>query len=186
ADVLVDVVGGQEPRVLLLGLFVMTAVLGQLISNMATALIMIPVALSAAGGGHVSPRARVVSPHVPRAAARADVAHRRRGRVLPDAGRDAGESHGHAPGRLPLRRLLEARVADPDPLRRRQHPARNRDLVVLSMTSLDDAAAPELEPAIVSTGNLPTPAQVEALVAEAHARYREDTTGATSQVYPAL
>jgi glutaminase len=54
------------------------------------------------------------------------------------------------------------------------------------MTSLDDAAAPELEPAIVSTGNLPTPGQVEALVAEAHARYREDTTGATSQVYPAL
>ena len=61
ADVLVDVVGGQEPRVLLLGLFILTAVLGQLISNMATALIMIPVALSAAGDVHVSPRPVLMS-----------------------------------------------------------------------------------------------------------------------------
>ena len=44
----------------------------------------------------------------------------------------------------------------------------------------------ELEPALVSTGSLPTAAQVEALVAEAHARYREDADGATSSVYPAL
>jgi glutaminase len=44
----------------------------------------------------------------------------------------------------------------------------------------------ELEPALVSTGSLPTPAQVEALVAEAHERYREDASGATSSVYPAL
>ena len=42
ADRLVDVVGGSGPHALLLGLFVLTAVLGQLISNMATALIMIP------------------------------------------------------------------------------------------------------------------------------------------------
>ncbi|MDA0173881.1 SLC13 family permease [Solirubrobacter taibaiensis] len=48
ADVLVDVVGDAGPYALLLGLFVLTAVLGQLISNMATALIVIPVALSAA------------------------------------------------------------------------------------------------------------------------------------------
>ena len=61
ADVLVDVVGGQEPRVLLLGLFILTAVLGQLISNMATALIMIPVALSAAADVHVSPRPVLMS-----------------------------------------------------------------------------------------------------------------------------
>jgi di/tricarboxylate transporter len=61
ADLLVDVVGGHEPRVLLLGLFILTAVLGQLISNMATALIMIPVALSAAGDVGVSPRPVLMS-----------------------------------------------------------------------------------------------------------------------------
>ncbi len=45
ADRLVDVVGDAGPYALLLGLFVLTAVLGQLISNMATALIVIPIAL---------------------------------------------------------------------------------------------------------------------------------------------
>jgi di/tricarboxylate transporter len=54
ADGLVWVVGGAGPRVLLLGLFVLTAALGQLISNMATALIVIPVALSAAADLDVS------------------------------------------------------------------------------------------------------------------------------------
>ena len=48
ADGLVDVVGDAGPHALLLGLFVLTAVLGQLISNMATALIVIPIAVSAA------------------------------------------------------------------------------------------------------------------------------------------
>jgi di/tricarboxylate transporter len=48
ANGLVDVVGDAGPYALLLGLFVLTATLGQLISNMATALIVIPVALSAA------------------------------------------------------------------------------------------------------------------------------------------
>ncbi|MGH3102251.1 MAG: SLC13 family permease, partial [Thermoleophilia bacterium] len=46
ADGLLSVVDGGYA--LLLGLFLLTAVLGQLISNMATALIVIPVALSAA------------------------------------------------------------------------------------------------------------------------------------------
>ena len=54
ADRLVDVVGDAGPRALLLGLFVLTAVLGQLISNMATALIVIPIALSAAAEMDVS------------------------------------------------------------------------------------------------------------------------------------
>jgi di/tricarboxylate transporter len=45
---LVDVVGDAGPRVLLLALVVVTVVLGQLISNTATALIMIPIAVSAA------------------------------------------------------------------------------------------------------------------------------------------
>jgi di/tricarboxylate transporter len=48
ASALVDIVGDSGPYPLLIGLFVMTAVLGQLIRNMATALIVIPVALSAA------------------------------------------------------------------------------------------------------------------------------------------
>ena len=54
ADQLVDVVGSAGPHALLLGIFVLTAALGQLISNMATALIVIPVAVSAAGDLDVS------------------------------------------------------------------------------------------------------------------------------------
>jgi di/tricarboxylate transporter len=56
ADALVDVVGGAGPYALLLGLFVLTAVLGQLISNMATALIVIPIALQTAKDLDVSAR----------------------------------------------------------------------------------------------------------------------------------
>ena len=48
ADRLVDVVGDSGPIPLLIGIFVLTAVLGQLISNTATALVMIPIAISAA------------------------------------------------------------------------------------------------------------------------------------------
>ena len=56
ADALVRIVGDAGPYALLLGLFVLTAVLGQLISNMATALIVFPVALSAARDLDVSAR----------------------------------------------------------------------------------------------------------------------------------
>jgi di/tricarboxylate transporter len=56
ADRLVQIVGGSGPYALLVGLFLLTAVLGQLISNMATALIIIPVSLSAAADMHVSAR----------------------------------------------------------------------------------------------------------------------------------
>ena len=48
ADDLVGVVAGAGPYALLVALFLLTAALGQLISNMATALIVIPIALSAA------------------------------------------------------------------------------------------------------------------------------------------
>ncbi len=54
ADGLVRIVGGHGGYALLFGLFVLTAVLGQLISNMATALIVIPVAVSAASDMNVS------------------------------------------------------------------------------------------------------------------------------------
>jgi di/tricarboxylate transporter len=49
ADGLVDVVGDAGPRALVFGVVLLTVALGQLISNMATALIMIPIAISAAG-----------------------------------------------------------------------------------------------------------------------------------------
>ncbi len=45
---LVDLVGGAGPYALLTGLFIITATFGQLISNTATALIMIPIATTAA------------------------------------------------------------------------------------------------------------------------------------------
>ena len=48
AEGLVDVVGDAGPYALLAGLFVLTAILGQLISNTATALIVIPIGVAAA------------------------------------------------------------------------------------------------------------------------------------------
>ncbi len=57
ADNLVELLGDNSPRALLIGLFVISAVLGQVISNTATALIVIPVAVLAAGtmGVNVTP-----------------------------------------------------------------------------------------------------------------------------------
>jgi di/tricarboxylate transporter len=54
ADGLVDVIGDSGGYALLLGIFLLTAVLGQLISNTATALIVIPVSVSAAADVGVS------------------------------------------------------------------------------------------------------------------------------------
>ncbi len=56
ADGLVAVVGDHGSYLLLVAVFVLTAVLGQLISNTATALIVIPIAISAAAQVGVSPR----------------------------------------------------------------------------------------------------------------------------------
>jgi di/tricarboxylate transporter len=56
ADRLVDIVGQSSPYALLAGIFALTAVLGQLISNMATALIVIPIALQAAKDVDISVR----------------------------------------------------------------------------------------------------------------------------------
>ncbi|HZK04264.1 MAG TPA: SLC13 family permease [Actinomycetaceae bacterium] len=55
ADGLVEIVGDAGPYALLAGLFVVTVVLGQLISNMATAFIVVPVGLAAAAQMGVSP-----------------------------------------------------------------------------------------------------------------------------------
>jgi di/tricarboxylate transporter len=56
AKTLVHAVGDAGPYALLIGLFLLTASLGQLISNMATALIVSPIAISAATGVGVSAR----------------------------------------------------------------------------------------------------------------------------------
>jgi di/tricarboxylate transporter len=56
ATALVQTVGDAGPYALLVGLFVLTATLGQLISNMATALVVSPIAVSAAATLGVSAR----------------------------------------------------------------------------------------------------------------------------------
>jgi di/tricarboxylate transporter len=56
AHVFVGLLGDSSPYLLLLGVAVLTAALGQLISNLATALIVIPIALSAAAELGVSAR----------------------------------------------------------------------------------------------------------------------------------
>jgi di/tricarboxylate transporter len=69
AETLVDIVGDAGPHALLFGLFVLTAVLGQLISNMATALIVIPIALETAKDLDISARPVVMCVTVSAAAA---------------------------------------------------------------------------------------------------------------------
>ncbi len=54
AEGIVDAIGGGSPYLLMLGLFLVTAVLGQLISNTATALILIPIAVSVASESDIS------------------------------------------------------------------------------------------------------------------------------------
>lgn len=61
ADKLVSAVGDAGPYALLAGLFLLTAVLGQLISNTATALIIIPIAVAAAIEIGISPRPVLMS-----------------------------------------------------------------------------------------------------------------------------
>jgi di/tricarboxylate transporter len=69
AELLIRVVGDAGPYALLAGLFVLTAILGQLISNTATALIIIPIAVVAANGMGISPRPVLMSVAVAAAAA---------------------------------------------------------------------------------------------------------------------
>jgi glutaminase len=52
---------------------------------------------------------------------------------------------------------------------------------MVTSPALDDATT-----FYVSTGHLPSASEVKDLVAEAHARYKANTEGQTSQVYPAL
>jgi di/tricarboxylate transporter len=61
AERLIDLVGPLGPYALLAGLFVLTGTFGQLISNMATALIVIPIAIAAAGDLGLSVRPVLMS-----------------------------------------------------------------------------------------------------------------------------
>ena len=152
-ETLVGLVGDAGPYALLAGLFVLTAVLGQLISNTATALIIIPIAVAAAH------RAR----HL--AAAGADERGGRRGGLVPDAGRDAGEPDGDGAGRLPLRRLLEARPAADDLVLRRRRLPRAADLALCERTrGYRHDGSRRQETSIVSTGHLPPAERVRELV----------------------
>jgi di/tricarboxylate transporter len=69
AEYLVAAVGERSPYALLAGLFVLSAVLGQLISNTATALIVIPIGIAAAAGLGISPLPVLMSIAVVSAAA---------------------------------------------------------------------------------------------------------------------
>ena len=69
AEHLVSLVGDAGPIALLAGLFVLTAIMGQLISNTATALIVIPIGVAAAATMGISPRPVLMSTAVAAAAA---------------------------------------------------------------------------------------------------------------------
>lgn len=61
ADYLVALTGNAGPIVFLAGLFVLTASLGQIMSNTATTMLVIPIAMAAATGMGVSPRPILMS-----------------------------------------------------------------------------------------------------------------------------
>ncbi len=69
AERLVDIVGGGGSSLLLFGVFVICVVFGAMISNTATALIVIPIALSAAAEMNVSPKPVLLAVSVSCAAA---------------------------------------------------------------------------------------------------------------------
>jgi di/tricarboxylate transporter len=69
AQALVRVVGDAGPYPLAIGLFLVTVALGQLISNMATALVVIPIVLSAAAETGIEARPLLMTVNVAAAAA---------------------------------------------------------------------------------------------------------------------
>jgi hypothetical protein len=98
ATTLIQLIGNAGPYALLAGLFVLTAILGQLISNTATALIVIPIAVAAATEMGVSPRPVLMSIAVASAAAF----------LTPIA--TPVNFDGDGPRWIQFRRLLEARM----------------------------------------------------------------------------
>jgi di/tricarboxylate transporter len=85
ADVVLGVIGDSAPQLALLVLCVVTMVLGQFISNVATVLIVTPIAVAIAQSLELS-----VLPFM--------MALTVAGRVLPHPGRDTREPHGDAAG----------------------------------------------------------------------------------------
>ncbi|HTN99911.1 MAG TPA: SLC13 family permease [Microthrixaceae bacterium] len=69
ADLLVSIVGDAGPYALVIGLFILVAILGQLISNTATALVVIPIAISSAAELGVSAKPVLMAVNVAAAAA---------------------------------------------------------------------------------------------------------------------
>jgi di/tricarboxylate transporter len=61
ADALIGLVGNAGPHALIVGLFVVTLVLGQLMSNTATALVMLPIAAASGPEMGVSPMPLIMS-----------------------------------------------------------------------------------------------------------------------------
>jgi hypothetical protein len=183
AEALVEVVGGSSPYLLLLGVFVLTAEFGQLISNMATALIVIPIALSAASELGLSARPVLMCVTVAAAASfLTPVATPVNLMVMGPGGYRFGDywklglpllvavpGRGHLPRPAPLAVLTSAIEAE-------------------CMTTFreGDAAGEDGEVPYVSTGHLPSPAQVQRGVDEAHKRYRSVAEGHNATVYPAL
>jgi di/tricarboxylate transporter len=68
-NALVDALGNGSPYILIAGIFIVTVILGQMISNTATALIMIPICLSVATEMDVSPVTLLLSLNVAAGAA---------------------------------------------------------------------------------------------------------------------
>jgi di/tricarboxylate transporter len=69
AELLVSTIGDKNPVMLLAGLFLFTAILGQVISNTATAMILIPIAITAAGEMGLSAKPVLMSLNVGASAA---------------------------------------------------------------------------------------------------------------------
>jgi di/tricarboxylate transporter len=61
ADELVSVVGAGGPMALLAGLFLLAAFLGQIMSNTATTMLVIPIAMAASAGMHIAPQPALMS-----------------------------------------------------------------------------------------------------------------------------
>ncbi len=61
ADELVSFIGSSGPLGLLTGLFILTAFLGQIMSNTATTMLVIPIAMAAAAGMQVAPKAVLIT-----------------------------------------------------------------------------------------------------------------------------
>lgn len=61
ADELVSAIGSAGPTALLAGLFLLTAFLGQIMSNTVTTMLVIPIAMAAATGMHIAPQPVLMS-----------------------------------------------------------------------------------------------------------------------------